>query len=135
MTTVSSKFELSNLAIADERDLKNFQLKIIVTDLVSKLRCSEALNVKIKAISSNYHSKKGAMICKKAAYMNKDSDYLTFRWWLELNKHIGYSNIFISNQSIENHASFHELFNQNKDFIEVSTLKCIPNVKLTLNSR
>jgi hypothetical protein len=61
--------------------------------------------------------------------MTKESDYLTFRWWVELNKHMGYEKIFISNQSIENHASFHEIFNQNKDFLELSTLKCIPNLQ------
>ncbi len=69
------------------------------------------------------------MICNKGVHLTKESDYLSLRWWIELNREIGYEKIFISNQSIENDPSFHELFKQHSDFVELGTLKCIPNLQ------
>jgi hypothetical protein len=33
------------------------------------------------------------MICNKATFIKKKNDFLSFRWWIELNEEIGYEKI------------------------------------------
>lgn len=64
--------------------------------------------------------------------LGKPSDVLATEWWIKINKVIGYDKISFCNQSIKHNVGFGELFNKYYDYLDISTLTCIPN--LTQNS-
>jgi hypothetical protein len=130
LNSVSAKFSLNSLAPSmTKKYIQGLKMRLFVKDTVSNNKTDFPLDVKIKTLTSNYHTKRGAMICNKGVHLTKKDDFLSFRWWVELNKEIGYEKIYISNHSIENDASFHDLFRKNRDFIELATLRCIPNLQ------
>jgi hypothetical protein len=61
--------------------------------------------------------------------MTKADDYLTLKWWLEINKRTGHDNVYFCDHDIEKDPSFDALFRQYKDFIIFDRLKCIPNLQ------
>jgi hypothetical protein len=71
----------------------------------------------------NFDKRKGSMICGKCLYLTKDDDYLTFRWWLEMNRLAGHDNVYVCDHAIEKHQAFTDLFDEYKDFIVFDRLK------------
>ena len=48
-------------------------------------------------------------------------------WWIQLNKKIGYNRISFCNHSID--ADFNKMFEKYSNFLDISPLKCIPNLQ------
>jgi hypothetical protein len=107
----------------------NIKMYVRVADRSIMRETKRHLLVKIKHLANPLDSKKSSMICTKCYAMKKSEDYLSFRWWLELNRQIGYEKISVCNQSIENAPEFHDLVKKNSDFFELRPLKCIPNLQ------
>lgn len=84
------------------------------------------LQLPIKLIYLGNNNKTGAMICTKCLHIdNRSIDSLD--WWLQLNRQIGYERVSMCNHSID--SSFHALFQKFNSFIQLSDLKCIPNLQ------
>ena len=85
------------------------------------------IEVRLKYIRSRPgHTKKRSIVCSKCFYYDPDKPTDLF-WWVELNKQIGYKKIVFCNNSIPNTNEFNDLFERNKDFIELNQLHHLPN--------
>jgi hypothetical protein len=78
--------------------------------------------------------KSGSIVCSKCFYFQNRNDHKFLRWWIELNKQIGYSKIVFCNQSIPNTKEFNQIFDAYKDFIDLKQFHFIPNFN-NLNER
>ena len=71
--------------------------------------------------------KTSSVMCSKCFFnLNSLKDYNDLKWWIYLNKKIGYEKIFFCNNSIT-YADFDKLFDKNKNFLDIQPLRCIPN--------
>lgn len=75
---------------------------------------------------NEYASRKSALLCTKSLYLAKNQ-HNELNWWIEINKRIGYTNLAIYNNSIPSTPQFNRVLSQNKEFIQLVQLKCIPN--------
>jgi hypothetical protein len=55
------------------------------------------------------------------------SDYKDLFWWIEMHKQAGYKKIIFCNNSIPNTQEFGDIFEKNKNFIEIIQLNFLPN--------
>jgi hypothetical protein len=108
---------------------ENIKMYVKLVDYVTRRETKGYLPVKIKTLTTAFSSKKSAMICSKCYFINRQDDYMSFRWWVDLNRRIGYQKISICNHSISNEPSFRNLFETYKEFMILSELKCIPNLQ------
>ena len=101
-----------------------FSIKILDNHLESNIQNS--ISVKIKKFQSS--SKKNLIICSKCLfnYSNKKSGSL--KWWIELNKRLGYQKISLCNYSIENSDVYAKMFEKYSNFVEITQLKFIPDM-------
>ena len=95
---------------------------------VNSQETPDYIDVKMKYIRSrsNTTMKKNSIVCSKC-FWYKPSDYKDFFWWVELHKQAGYEKIVFCNNSIPNTKEFNEIFENNKNFIELSQLNYLPN--------
>ena len=107
---------------------KNYTFHMFISD--SNRESDETLHpieVNMKYIRKRPNiPKENAIVCSKC-FWYKNSDYKDFVWWVELHKQAGYKKIQFCNNSIPNTREFNAVFEQNKDFIEVSQLNYLPN--------
>jgi len=85
------------------------------------------LKVTIKRLQTEVKS--GSIICSKCFYFQNTNDHKFLRWWIELNKQIGYSKIVFCNQSIPNTKEFNQIFETYKDFIDLKQFHYIPDFR------
>ena len=71
-------------------------------------------------------TKKHSIVCSKCFWYSSDQ-YKDLFWWIELNKQAGYKKVVFCNNSIPNTKEFNEIFENNKDFVELSQLNYLPN--------
>ena len=83
------------------------------------------INLVIKPFRSRDLKKNFSMICSKL-YESKDS-FSEFKWWIEMNRKIGYSKVVIYYNSNKNSFDLDNFINKNNDFVELIEYKCIPN--------
>ena len=102
----------------------NFSLKIIDNKLNSDIQNS--INVKIKKFNNN--SKKNSIICSKCLYNYSNKRSESLKWWIELNKRLGYQKISLCNYSIENSDIYTNLFKKYSNFVELTQLKFVPDL-------
>jgi hypothetical protein len=69
------------------------------------------------------------MICTKCFHLKESTDFESLKFWIELNKLNGHDKISMCDHAIENHANFNSLFETYKDFVELGSLKCLPNLQ------
>ncbi len=120
----------ARLAITNTKiDYEKFETLLSVEDAVTRAVTKKYIQVKIKYLETPDNMKNSSMICTKCLHLTKKNDYVSLKWWIELNKRIGYQKIFICDHMIEKDASFRKLFDQNRHILEVGTLKCIPNLQ------
>jgi hypothetical protein len=82
------------------------------------------VNMRVKRMSRDgFEKRKGSIVCAKCFYLTKADDYLTLRWWLELNRVTGHDRVFMCDHAIEKDRVFDELFEEYKDFIVFGRLK------------
>jgi hypothetical protein len=85
------------------------------------------IDVKMKFIRRRSNkTKKNSIVCSKC-FWYKSSDYKDLFWWIELHKLAGYKKVFFCNNSIPDTQEFNEIFEKNKNFIELSQLNYLPN--------
>jgi hypothetical protein len=123
--TIDFKFDLSKYCGIE--NMKKLDLRVKIQDLQLNQNISKDLKVKIKSTESL--AKKSAMICGKCLHLKKSSDLMLLKWWIDLNKQIGYEKIFLCNHSIENDATFHKLFSQYQNFLTLDHLECLPDLR------
>jgi hypothetical protein len=127
-TSLSAKVDFSSLNI-DIKEQDSIRIQIMVEDQSTKNKTDQPLEAKIKNMTNSYTQKKGSMICTKCYHFTESKHYLSLRWFIELNREIGYEKIFMCNHSIENHPSFDKLFRDNQDYVQLAQLKCLPNLQ------
>jgi hypothetical protein len=110
------------------------EIKIIETNY-NLFNFKFPLTAKIKLLKSNVELKKESIICAKCFYLNKYTDLKSFEWWIKLNKLVGYDKIHFCNQTISSHHGFIDLFKKYSSFLEITNLKCIPNLLNYNNSK
>ena len=86
---------------------------------------TELIKLKIKnRYSKNMDKNDQSMICVKNYGLNRDK-LKTMRWWLSMNRLIGFNKIVIYNNSI--HSDFDSLMTEYNDLVQVKSLQCLPN--------
>jgi hypothetical protein len=125
-SVVNAKLLLKGLSFNDI----NTQFKIKIFDSISGNSTDSFLNVKVKHYNrKTFSSKKGSMVCAKCLHLKKSTDFESFKFWIELNKRSGHQKISICDHAIENEISFKDLFDKYKNFLELTQLKCLPNLQ------
>lgn len=107
---------------------ENIKMAIRITESASKKKTRSLLNVKVKRLRENSSTKKGNVLCSKS-YHFKTNDYLTLRWWIELNKQMGHEKIFMWDHDIVKNPEFDALFLAYKDTVILNKLMCLPNLQ------
>ena len=86
---------------------------------------TELIKLKIKnRYSNNLDRNDRSMICVKNYGLSRDK-LKTMRWWLSMNRLIGFNKIVIYNNSI--HSDFDSLMTEYNDLVQVKSLQCLPN--------
>ena len=134
----SYKFDLLKYLKIDSYD------QILNSDYIFHLYVSNSKNsteetqypiyVNLKYIRSRInHTKDGSIACSKCMWL-KEKDYQNLFWWIELHKKAGYKKAVFCNNSVPNTKEFHDLFEKNKDFIEVGQFDYFPDFINNQNS-
>ena len=112
------------------RDLRNIKVAVFVDEILSGAKSQSSMNVKLKNLTNDYSLKRGAMICSKCVHLKNHFDFLSLRWWIELNREAGYDKLHMCDHQIEDEdSSFKDLFEKNQDFVELGQLRCLPNLQ------
>jgi hypothetical protein len=122
-------YSMNDLLINNKLDI---EIKVVET-YSKQTNFIYNLKVKTKLLKSDFNSKKSSMLCAKCLYLSKPTDALSTEWWIKVNKNIGYEKIAFCNQSIKYDVGFNEMFQKYADYLEISNLVCIPNLKSTQN--
>ena len=102
-----------------------FNLKMTRNKGLNLVCGTRGIDVKIHHINER-NEKKTAVICTEPLFL-ENQDQQSLAWWIEMNKLSGYKKIILFNNSIPNTRGFERLFNENKHFVEINQLKCLPN--------
>jgi hypothetical protein len=97
-------------------------IKCIISD--KKNRKSDEINLKIRKFNNNL--KNSSIICGDIYRYISRVHVGQLKWWIELNKMLGYSKIVIYENSIEDYFELRELLDDK--LIEIIKFKCIPNL-------
>jgi hypothetical protein len=129
--SLSYKFDLLKLLKKDSyNDILNKNYKFHLYIVNSNNTLEETLypiDVNLKYIRSRPgQQKEGSIVCSKCFWL-KQEDYKDLFWWIELHRQAGYEKVIFCNNSIPNTKEFNDLFERNKDFVELSQLNFIPN--------
>ena len=118
---------LDALNIADVLNDVEVRVNVSVKDTDQWSR--QPLRAEAKLLLGDFDKKRASMMCTKCLYMTNERDLLSFKWWLEVNKRVGYERVAFCNQSIENSDSFRQLFAEHSSYITMTDLKCVPNLQ------
>jgi hypothetical protein len=129
--SLSYKIDLLKLLKKDSyNDILNKNYKFHLYIVNSNNTLEETLypiDVNLKYIRSRPgQQKEGSIVCSKCFWL-KQEDYKDLFWWIELHRQAGYKKVIFCNNSIPNTKEFNDLFERNKDFVELSQLNFIPN--------
>jgi hypothetical protein len=130
---LSAQLNLSEYVSRTDLTSRSRMLKVMVL-VWDKTRHESAdafVNLKLKQLRSthNYNQRKGSLVCSKCFYLSKSDDFVTLKWWLELNKRTGHDNVYLCDHAIEKHPDFDLLFKEYAGFIRLDRLKCLPNLQ------
>lgn len=103
-------------------------IQVFIQTKDNEFKTKEPLDLAIKPYNRLHQTNKNnIMLCSDIKrFLNKDY-FTSFKYWVEIHKLNGYEKLTIYNNSIENSAQYNELFNENKNFLELIQFKCIPN--------
>jgi hypothetical protein len=119
---INARLNLTELGLQSS-DLNDLRFLVKVWDTITN-RANSYVKMRVKQMSPvNFDKRKGSMICGKCLHLTKADDYLTLRWWLEMNRIAGHDNVYVCDYAIEKHQAFTDLFDQYKDFIVFDRLK------------
>ena len=83
----------------------------------------DSINVEIKY---RFREKRNIYFCAEPTYL-EDKDHVDLKWFIELNRLIGYDRFILSNSSVPNTKEFNKIFGKNKDFLHVVQYNYLPN--------
>ena len=130
---LSKKFDILDLNITES--LSNLKMYLCVLFQLNDGKTIEKSDVVEINIKNSHSDSDKIFICSEMNYL-EESDYYDFEWWIELNIMIGYDKIIIYNNSIPNNENFNNLFERNKDRLEIVQLNYLPNlVNKTINRK
>jgi hypothetical protein len=106
----------------------NFHLYMSSTSHKEETLHSIDVNMKYIRTRANATSNKknNSIVCSKCFWL-QPSDYKDLFWWIEMHKQAGYRKIIFCNNSIPNTREMNEIFEANRNFIEMSQLTFLPN--------
>jgi hypothetical protein len=122
---IDANFDLKSIV----KNVKHVKIRVRVKELNTSNMTGSYLDVKVKNLSNDFGSKKGSMLCAKCFYMSEQSGYLPLKWWIEINRMGGYDRIQFCDHAVEKSANFERLFSDNRPFLHVQRLECIPNLQ------
>lgn len=104
-------------------DLKNIDLNLNIFSY----NTSKKVTIPVNKVLATIKKKNLPIICSKCFFnMNQSSEYKDLKWWIYLNRKIGYEKIFFCNNSIAlDH--FDDLIDKNRKFLDIQKLQCLPN--------
>jgi hypothetical protein len=120
---INARLDLTELGL-QSTDLNDLKFQVQVRDILTNRTSNSYVDLRVKQMSPvNFDKRKGSMICGKCLYLTKDDDFLTLRWWIEMNRLAGHDKIYLCDHAIEKHQAFTDLFDQYKDFVTLDHLK------------
>jgi hypothetical protein len=84
----------------------------------------DSINVKIKY---RFSEKRNIYFCAENPIYLEDNNHVDLKWFIELNRLIGFDRFILSNNSVPNTNEFNKIFEKNKDFLEVVQYNYLPN--------
>jgi len=100
------------------------KMSLLFVDNDRKIRIKREIPLKIKKKSKDV---KYTAICSDF-YILDDSYYENFKWWIEINKFLGYKKIIFHNHSISD-SIYGSLFNKYKEFLIIKSYEYMPHMK------
>jgi hypothetical protein len=120
---INARLNLTELGL-QSADLNDLKFLVQVRDTLTNRASNIYVDMRVKQMSPlNFDKRKGSIVCGKCFHLSKADDYLTFRWWLEMNRLAGHDNVYVCDHAIEKHQAFTDLFDQYKDFVVFDRLK------------
>jgi GTPase SAR1 family protein len=81
----------------------------------------------IRVVIKHRHTQKQAIyFCAEPTYF-EDKNHVDLKWFVELNRQIGFDRVVISNSSVPNTKDFNTIFVKNRDILEVVQYNYLPN--------
>jgi GTPase SAR1 family protein len=77
-------------------------------------------------IKHRYTQKQAIYFCAEPSYL-EDKNHVDLKWFVELNRQIGFDRVIISNSSVPNTKDFNEILVKNRDILEVVQYNYLPN--------
>ena len=130
LSFLDATFDLRQILAEHGHRLQDVKIYVYVENKLTKSMTKEPMELRIKSMKRGVHNSKPPRMlhCSKCLLL-EDKDYTRTKWWLELLKHSGYTNVHLCNQSIPNTNKFRELFTAHGDFVRVSPMRCMPNMR------
>jgi virulence-associated protein VapD len=124
---INARLDLAELGLARADPARDLRFMVMLQERLRNQTADSFVNMRVKRMSRDgFEKRKGSIVCAKCFYLTKADDYLTLRWWLELNRVTGHDSVFMCDHAIEKDRVFDELFEEYKDFIVFGRLKvCI----------
>jgi hypothetical protein len=111
----NKEFDSMRIAIIEKKNARNMH----------------QLDVKVKYLIGDRTKNRGMMHCSKCMYTMKKEHVIDFEWYIKLHKKMGYEKRYFCAQMVEkgDDMSFSRLLKKYKDYLEIDTLVCIPNLQ------
>jgi hypothetical protein len=121
---------LTYLNYASYEDLLNdrlLKLDLYIRDANNPSQSTQfPIRVTAKYIKHKSLKKEGSIVCSKC-YFFQPNEHQFLKWWIELNKQIGYKKVVFCNNSIPNTREFNAIFDEYKDFVGLKQFHSFPN--------
>jgi hypothetical protein len=104
-------------------------MSVTIIDTETGKSTRKPLDVKIRYLFANRAYKKGSMHCGSCKHLTRKDDLADTEWTIRLHKKMGYDRKQFCDHMIEKDPGFSRIFKDYKDFLDLETLKCIPNLQ------
>jgi hypothetical protein len=104
-------------------------MHVVIVVKVSEFQ-TRPLKVKIKYLLGDHAKKKSLMHCSKSLFEMKEKYTTDLDWWIKVHMRLGYEKKNLNIHMIEDADSFNKLAGKYHNFLDIDTLKCIPNLQL-----
>ena len=133
-------YRLNNLVLA-EFNLANqlgltalsseLAMKAVVENTANSNKSSRPIDVAVKYWSVKTAERKGTIICGDCLFYGNStqSQFEQLSTWIEMNKLFGYQKLVLCNTTIPNTREYNALFAKHAQFVELSQLHYLPNIR------
>jgi hypothetical protein len=109
---------IENHGLGNVSDLNSFEMNVLVKDRLKDDIANGKVTLRITRMRSGIFSeRKGSIVCAKCLHLTRKDDYLSLKWWIELNRLSGHGKLYMCDHDIEKHQAFTDLFEEYKDFL------------------